>query len=495
LEAPRELIAAPGPTLDQLRRLGVDYVRVSIPWAALAPDAQSRSRSAGFTATSPAAYPASAWAPYDSIVRAATARGIGVDLNPTGPAPLWATGADPPPGGPYGEWKPSATAFGAFVQAVGTRYSGSYTPPGESSSLPRVSFWAIWNEPNYGIDLAPQAIDHSAVEVSPLLYRGLLDAAWSALQATGHGRDTILIGELAPRGITTGDNPGNFSGMVPLRYLRALYCVDSSLHQLRGTAAAARGCPTDSAGSARFVAAHPALFKASAVALHPYPSGGVPPNVVTPFEPDYADLAALPTVERTLDALQAAYGSSTRFPIYSTEFGYQTNPPENIPRTTSPATAAYYLNWAEYISWRDPRVRSWDQYLLNDTPQGNFASGIEFADGRPKPGYFAFRMPIYLPATTASKGQSLEVWGCVRPARYARLQTGGTQVAQILFRPSSGGRYQIVRRVTLTDPSGYFDVRQAFPSSGTVKLACSYPNGERIESRTVAVTVLRSSAT
>jgi hypothetical protein len=488
MEAQGELLSSPAPTLDLLKRLGVARVRVFVPWSSLAPDPHSRVAPSGFDAASPAAYPASGWAPYDAIVREAAARGVGVLLTLEGPAPLWASGRGAPARAPEpykAAWEPSASAYGQFVRAIATRYGGGYTPPGAAGALPRVGFWSVWNEPNYGPQLAPQAIDHSTVEVSPRLYRGLVDAAWSALQATGHGGDTILIGELAPRGITTGDNPGNFSGMVPLRFLRALYCVDDSLHQLRGQAAAVRGCPTDSSGSAQFARSHPALFKAGGVALHPYPSGGVPPNTPTPEEPDYADLASMPTAERTLDKLQAVYGSSTRFPIYSTEFGYQTNPPENIPRTTSPATAAFYLNWAEYISWRDPRIRSWNQYLLHDPPAGNFASGLEFADGSPKPGFFAFRMPVYMPATTASKGQALEVWGCVRPVRYARPEGS----VRILFRPTGGGRFRVLRHVLLTDPDGYFDVRQTFPSSGSVKVAWTYPNGQVVASRTVAVAV------
>jgi hypothetical protein len=491
IEAQGELLADPGGTLDLLRRIGVARVRVFLPWSSLAPDPHSRVRPVGLDLASPTAYPAAGWGPYDAIVRDATARRIGVLLTLEGPPPLWASGRGAPANAsePYqAVWEPSASEYGAFVRAVATRYSGRYTPSGASTPIPRVSFWSIWNEPNYGPQLAPQAIDHSTVEVSPLLYRRLLDAAWSGLQATGHGSDTILIGELAPRGITTGDNPGNFSGMVPLRFLRALYCVDSSFSKLRGPAAAARGCPTDAAGSAQFAAANPGLFKASAIALHPYPSGGVPPDVATAEEPDYADLASLPTVERTLDRLQEPYGSSTRFPIYSTEFGYQTNPPENIPRTTDPATAAYYLNWAEYISWRDPRLRSWNQYLLRDPSGGNFASGLEFADGRPKPAFFSFRMPIYLPVTSAARGQSLEVWGCVRPVRY---RTGGTpQAVRILFRPSAGsGGYKLIQRVPLTDPDGYFDTRVAFPSSGTVRSAWSYPGGQTIRSRTVSVSI------
>ena len=178
------------------------------------------------------------------------------------------------PGNRFQSWKPSAAEFGQFVHAVGTRYSGHYTPAGASTPLPRISFWSIWNEPNYGVDLSPQAIDQSRVEVSPRLYRGLVDAAWSAFAATGHRGDTILIGETAPRGITTGNSPGNFSGMVPLRFIRALYCVDTSFTPLSGTAASERGCPPDGAGSRHFAAEHPGLFQASGFADHPYPQGG-----------------------------------------------------------------------------------------------------------------------------------------------------------------------------------------------------------------------------
>ena len=61
-----------------------------------------------------------------------------------------------------------------------------YRAAGSSPPLPRVDFWGIWNEPNYGQDLAPQAIG-SSVELSPNLYRGLLDAGYTSLKATGHG--------------------------------------------------------------------------------------------------------------------------------------------------------------------------------------------------------------------------------------------------------------------------------------------------------------------
>src|SRR5437588_179799 len=121
---------------------------------------------------------------------------------------------------------------GTFARALAIRYSGSYNPrlkriaPPDRADLPRVTFWSIWNEPDYGPSLAPQgAPGNLRVENSPRMYRNLLDAAWSALQRTGHGRDKGLFGELAPRGMNYW---GVFSGMKPRVLVRALYCVDST---------------------------------------------------------------------------------------------------------------------------------------------------------------------------------------------------------------------------------------------------------------------------
>ena len=479
----------PAETLDTLQKLGVDRIEVYVSWASIAPDSTSSIRPAGFDAADPSAYPATNWAIYDTIVRDAVARGIGLDLLLSSPAPTWATAPGEPAKGPVGLWKPSASEFGEFVRAIGIRYSGTYIPPGGSTPFPRVDFWSIWNEPNIGaLGLAPQAIDHSTVEVSPVFYRQLLDAAWSGLQTTGHGRDTILIGNLAPAGETFPPFPGNFAAMVPLRFLRALYCVDSSYRPLTGEAAAERSCPTTAAGTAGFPGQHPALFHATGFSIHPYPQG-LPPDAAPPNEPDYAVLADIPHLERALDTIQQVYGSSTRFPLWSTEFGYQTKPPDTEPLTTTPALAAYYIDWAEYITWLNPRIKSYDQYLLRDPPTGVFASGLEFPNGQPKPGFYAYRMPIYLPVTSAASGQALEVWGCVRPVSYARLVTRAQQRVRIEFQSGSHRPFETIRTVALTNPHGYFDVAQQFPGSGTVRLAWAYPNnGETIYSRLVNIT-------
>ena len=104
----------------------------------------------------PASYSAANWSIYDHIVRDAHADGITVDFSLTGPAPRWAAAGDRPAPENYGVSKPAASAFGQFVEAVATRYSGSYDPisdtivHGNADDLPRVSFWELCNEPNFG---------------------------------------------------------------------------------------------------------------------------------------------------------------------------------------------------------------------------------------------------------------------------------------------------------------------------------------------------------
>ncbi len=497
-----QLQANPEKTLDTFRTLGVGIVRVYVNWSAIAPRPGSRRRPAGFDGANPGAYPAAGWAIYDRIDRAATARGIAVDFTLSGDPPLWADGRGAPAGAVHPQWQPSASEYGRFVRAVATRYSGSYSPHGSAAPLPRVNFWAIWNEPNFGKDLAPQAINGSTILFSPIIYRSLLDQAWSALQATGHGRDTILIGSLAARGASAPPGPGapegfpgNFATTKPLQFIRALYCVDSQYRELRGPAAAARGCPTKTAASRRFRTAHPALFKASGFADHPYPLN-LPPTKASSPDPDYTEFSELSRLGSVLDRVQRSYGSRTRLPIYVTEYGYITNPPNHSNHYVSPATAAYYMNWTEYLSWRNPRVATTMQYLLYDpnpsvgVPEfGGFASGLIPFRGPPKPGYHAYALPLYMPVSTTRHGHSLEVWGCVRPAFYASHDTHAPQTVQVQFQRGSVGPFATVRAVTITNRRGYFDVKLAFSSSGAVRLAWSHPPGTPAYSRVQRVTV------
>ncbi|MBV8217181.1 MAG: hypothetical protein JO325_01855, partial [Solirubrobacterales bacterium] len=370
-----QMLDAPPQTMSTFRALGVRTVRIIVVWAQVAPSAEASKAPRGFNATDPSSYPAGNWAPYDQMIELAHQNGLGVDLTLSGGAPRWAEGPGIPPAArdnQFWAWRPSAPAFGQFVRAAGERYSGTYVPPGQTTPLPRVNFWAVWNEPNFGEDLGPQAINGSTVSVAPEMYRALAGQMWSGLLATGHGHDTILIGETAPQGLSGAANrthpqglPGDFGQTKPLQFLRTLYCLDSNHRELRGRAAAAVGCPTTAAGSRSFRRQNPVLFEASGFADHPYEFGNLPPTIETSTDPDIATFPRIPTLERELDRIQRIYGSAKHFAIFNTEYGYITHPP-NRPNYVSPATAAYYINWAEYLSWKQPRIASTMQYLLYD---------------------------------------------------------------------------------------------------------------------------------
>jgi len=507
IEDDPHMLADPAGSLALLRKLGARVVRVFVVWSSVAPDSHSK-RAPKFDAEDPNAYPAKGWAPYDAIDVDAKKDGITVDFMPTGGSPLWAQqqraggqqcGSQPKGYNPNFAWCPNASEYGQFVYAVGKRYSGTF-PRGSTTPLPRVSFWTIFNEPNFGEDLGPQAVDGSKISLAPNMYRQIVNAGWSGLVQTGHTTrtDTILIGELASRGLSAPASkalpqglPGSYSQTKPLIFIRTLYCVDGSYHQLRGKAASNVGCPTTAAGYRSFPKSNPGLFKASGFGIHPYPLAegqSLPPNTDGPHgDPNYVAFNQLPNLWHELDRLQAMYGSGARFPIYNDEYGYITtppHPPDSIGKFVSPATAAYYINWAEYLSYKWPRVVSFMQYPVWD-PGPNpgvyqgFSAGLLKANGTKKPEYDAYRLPLYLPVTSAGRRRSLEVWGDARPAPFAKQDTGTTQSVQIQYQAGSRGSFKTVSSVRITNSQGYFDVHVSTSKfragSGTIRLAWAYP--------------------
>ena len=126
------------------------------------------------------------------------------------------------------------------------------------------------------------------------------------------------------------------------------------------------------------------------------------------------------------------------------------------------------------------------QYELQDPPPipgssgSPFASGLVFANGTKKPGFDAYRLPLWMPQVRFGPGGSLEVWGCVRPAKRIRRQDVRPVEIQLQGRT--------VRSVTVHNPTGYFDVRVRFPRGGLVRLVWRYPGGRTIYSRSVPIT-------
>jgi hypothetical protein len=443
------LIANPQQTLQTFRSLGVNVVRLNLAWQDVAPNANSRSRPGGDLSNPNNGYN---WSRYDQLLSLIRQYGMRVDLLVGGGAPLWATqpgAASPSPQfGPFDHvWYPSASDYKNFVTAVARRYS-------------YVNAWELWDEPNWGPALSPQF--NGSTLVSARLFRQLANAGWAALKATGHNRQTVIVGSLSQDG---SSHVGQTGTTAPLTFMRALYCVNSRYQPLRGNAAAAIGCPTTKAASRKFRGNNPILFNATGVGTHPYPYAQ-PPNRAQFPDPNGVEFNEIPHLTDLLDRVNRTYGSKRRMAAFNTEYGYQVG-------YVTADKAASYINWAEYLSYKNGRIASYDQFELQD-PKNGFATGLISSNNVPKPSYAAYRMPIWIPRTSTRRGRSLEVWGGVRPANNARINTGKAQFVSIQL--NSGSGWTTVKTVKITNSRGYIDTNVKFPRSGQVRLAWQYPN-------------------
>lgn len=329
---------------------------------------------------------------------------------------------------------------------------------------------------------------------APVLYRAYANAAFRALERTGHGpaTDTILIGELAPEGCVPGVAciyPRTDWPIPPLPFLQALYCLGPANRPLTGSSAAALACP--SSGDPRsFVASNPALFQATGFAHHPY-SFFLAPDVSLPTR-SFAPLADLGRLERTLDSIFRAYGVTRRLPIYLTEYGYETKP--NPFRGLPPQVQALYLNEAQYLAWRYPRVVTMAQFLLYDSPPNTkyppsapqywetFQTGLLYQNGKPKPSFYAYRLPIFLPDPVLKPGRPTLVWGLLRAA-----PLHSSQRAQIQWRArGAGSSYRTLQTVSTHNQDVAAQVR--LPGPGVVRIQWRAPGGQVQYSRAASVT-------
>ena len=426
--------AAAALALDEIDALGADTVRSVVVWSRLAPRAPAGS--------DPRAYPPSAWDPYDDLVRGTRLRGLGLLLSPTTPGPRGASRCRPR----RPACKPSPRAYRAFVTALGRRYSGAYRDENQGGGvLPRVRRWSLLNEPNQPAWLTPQYERRRGrrVAASPVLYRALARAGIAGLRASGHGRDQVLLGETSPIGRTWG-SPAR-RPMPPAEFLRTLFCLGPRGKPLRGSAARRAAC------AGRF-----GRLAVAGFAHHPYPRGGSRPPASPPSARGEITISSPRRLTRILDAAARARRIPRRLPVHYTEFGFQTNPPDRI-FGVRPARQAAYLNQSDWMAWRDPRVRSVAQYkLVDDVSPASFQSGLRFADGRAKPGYAAYRLPIWVTRR--------QIYGQLRPAR-----NGTRQVVRIQVR-RRGGAFRTVKTVTVRSRRGHFVTRLP-RRAGTWRLA------------------------
>jgi hypothetical protein len=424
--------------LDQLQDLGVDTVRIVVPWRGIVPGPGASQMPAGFDPTDPADYKGSVINSVDESIRGAQERGMRVLLTPSAPIPNWASAS-----GASSLANPLPAAFEQLMVGLGRRYDGTFgcklpvcvpilgipIPP-SLMPIPRVDFWSIWSEPNLDLFLRPQR--RGGKNVSGTLYRQLFLAGRQGLSESGHGTDPVLIGETSPS--------SGFTSTDPLVFLRQVLCLDSKFRR-RGSCT-----PIAAAGWAH----------------HPYDPKG------TPLRVSSGRILGVPTLAKLTRALaQAAKtgATTTRLPVYVTEYGVETAP---RPNGVSLPLQAKYIGLAEYQLWRNPQVRSYGQYLLADdrsSDQFAFRTGLLTNSGSRKPSYSAF--PIAL--VVRSTGSMVRVWGHVRPG-------SGTRDVTVEARDAQGG-ITTLGEVT-TDAGGYFQLVATRGKAKTWRAVCQL-SGER----------------
>ncbi len=124
-----------------------------------------------------------------------------------------------------------------------------------------------------------------------------------------------------------------------------------------------------------------------AYAHHPYPIR--PPTDTTAPGVNYIDLYNMPSLERALDA---GYLKGT--PVWITEFGIATAWTASQPYFRTPQLQAQYLTDAITRVHKDPRVKMFIWYFLQDNP--DWKSGLYDEAGKAKLAANAF--------TAAAKG-------------------------------------------------------------------------------------------
>jgi hypothetical protein len=256
---------------------------------------------------------------------------------------------------------------------------------------PWVRYWLIWNEPNKRLWLRP---------TKPEVYvRQLLNPGYAAIHA--------VLPDARVGGGVTGPR-GGLGGVTPVAWVRGM--------------AAARA-------------------KLDAYAHHPYP--GSPAE--TPSSGGCRSCAAITmaTIAKLLGVIKGSLGLK---PIWLTEYGYQSNPPDTF-FGVAPARQATLLNLAAMRAWRLPRVTMLFQYLYRDeVVLSRFQTGLIFANNRAKPSLQGFRLPF---AQMQRRGREVVVWGQIRDGRTGRKPYR----LQVLRR----GVWKAVGPERLTDGAGIFN--------------------------------------
>lgn len=362
-------------------------------------------------------------------------------------APRWAQAA----GGTAqdyeeGGYEPNDAALQAFAQALAKRYSGHFRDPANPRQfLPAVHYFQAWAEANMIYHLSPQwtKVDGHLINNAPILYRGLLNSFYAGIEAGNPAAKVVFTG-LAPY----GDPPGGLR-TPPVSFLRSVLCLNARLQK--------QTC------------ADPAHF--NILATDPYDIGSPTTHALSRTDASAPDMGRLTRIVRAAIHARTVLPAKAK-PLWVTEFGYDSNPPNTTRGAPSEAEQARWLEESFYV-FAHEGVSTVIWYLLHDQtgPLATaYFSGVYFHDGRPKTSLVAYRFPFVVMPRDAQA----QVWG-VAPATgvvIVQRQVKHTWVTAFSFHSRADATFAAYI------PRSAYGLYRAVEGTAT-SLAWSYRSGSR----------------
>lgn len=313
-----------------LADLGADVVRMNLYWNRVATSRPRHPRDPGD--------PAYDWSAYDTALERADRYGIEVMLTIFG-TPEWASGKTRARRS-YRYAPRKMSDLRHFATAAARRYK-------------QVDLWTAWNEPNAPNFLKPQSVRRRGQWVfrSPQIYAKICNAVVKGVNRVQRS-DKVACGVLNPRGELEA-NGGRRESVAPLVFLKLM----------------------------KQAGARPEVF-----AYHPYsPSKKISPT----RKVESNATVTLGSIDKIVKAVNRAWGRKLR--IWITEYGYQTNPPDQ----------RFGVSWQRQARWmriafnrmrKNSRidVALWFQ-LKDDSRLAGWQAGVISTNDVRKPSYAAFR--------------------------------------------------------------------------------------------------------
>jgi hypothetical protein len=327
-----------------LHNLRAQVVRITLWWGGPIGVAKTQPKNA----TNPAD-PAYDWSAYDRAVQDAAKYNIKVLFSIVG-TPTWANG------GRAAKYAPTRPiALQNFATAAARRYSGMFEPTTDGPALPAVHLWLAWNEPNNPVFLYPQyrKVNGRWFAQSAYSYVRICNAIWTGVHSVQHTAAKVACGGTDPRG--NNQPRSKRASISPLAFLRSVKKFN--------------------------------LRHFDAWAHHPYASRPTEKPTSKPNAKDKSTII-LGNIGVLVKELTRLYGKK---PVWITEYGYQTRPPD---RTFGVAwnTQAKYLAQAYSIARKNPRIQMMIWFLVKDESRlAGWQSGFFTTAGKRKPSYYTFR--------------------------------------------------------------------------------------------------------